>query len=495
MLQGLFRQFIPTLLYPLLSKMNDLNSPSVRSASASTIAVIAKSSNYASPESMLSCNFEYLMEMMTTELKSQTNNRSDLFSQCYCFYSLHSVIKNIMNYENEEHIEPQSLETRILLMVSLLSAMGMWFNRNFRKTTQELLQSIIVPQSLIRVYLSTFSQLNLLLDSGKLEREPLYEDNFRWTLLLEEFHKNQFFKSETNQVVDGENERDTFNISLNIAKNLITCADDVLMINSVLLSLPDLNLQCESLDLMKEVYKLLAVIQNMVKVNKNSTNDSLVDIGNPLLQHAHRYWLPLKSNLKSTVDSYLYQNAYYETGTARCHLAALLCNLVNVISTVSIYCSEFLAEKIEKDIFPLFSRVLDAFLKSAKDLTLTENDQDVFVAISDCLEKLFSKCKLGIALQTSIPSLSALILPFLGYGGTVGDKAFETMKTILAVKFDFSLRSLYRLSCTKFPDRPILHQITPEEDDMFCDEHSNILRNRCLDLIHFIEKEPELPLY
>jgi hypothetical protein len=112
--------------------------------------------------------------------------------------------------------------------------------------------------------------LNLLLDSGKLEREPLYEDNFRWTLLLEEFHKNQIFKSETNQVVDGENERDTFNISLNIAKNLITCADDVLMINSVLLSLPDLNLQCESLDLMKEVYKLLAVIQNMVKVRSHA---------------------------------------------------------------------------------------------------------------------------------------------------------------------------------------------------------------------------------
>lgn len=232
------------------------------------------------------------------------------------------------------------------------------------------------------------------------------------------------------------------------------------------------------------------------QVNKNSTNDSLVDIGNPLLQHAHRYWLPLKSNLKSTVDSYLCHNVYYETGTARCHLAALLCNLVDVISTLSIYCVEFLSEKIEKDIFPLFSRVLDAFLKSAKDLTLTENDQDVFVAISDCLENLFSKRKLGIALQTSIPSLSALILPFLAYEGTVGDKAFETLKTILAVKFDFSLRSLYHLSCTKFPERPILkNQITPEDDNVLCDEHSNILRNRCLDLIQFIEKEPELPLY
>jgi hypothetical protein len=250
--------------------MSDLNSPSVRSASSTTICVIAKSSNYTTSEVMLSSNVEYLMEMMTTELKNPTNNGSDRFSQGYCFYSLHSVIKNIMDYEGKEHVEPQSFETRILLIVSLLSAMGMWFNRNFKKNTEELLESIIVPRSLVRVYLSTFTQLNFLIGSEKLARAPLTEDDFHWENLLDEFQVNQHLKSETHLKADNfSNDSNNPKISSGISKSLITCTDEVLMINAVLLSLPDLKLQCESLDLMKQIYQLLAAIQNMVKVSLN----------------------------------------------------------------------------------------------------------------------------------------------------------------------------------------------------------------------------------
>jgi hypothetical protein len=520
-LQDQFRQFIPSLLYPLLSKISDLNSPSVRSASSATIASIAKSSNYTSPEVMLSCNFAYLMEIMTIELKNPTHNGTDFFSQSYCFYSLHSVIKNIIDYEGEDHIEPQLLETRILLIVTLLSTMGMWFNRNFKKSTEGLLRSIVVPLSLVRVYHSTFKQLNLLIRDDKSEgKSSRSEVGFKWEKLLVEFQMIHNLESETVRRADDSKKKKSNQISLNTLKSLISCADEVLQINTLLLSLPDLKLQCESLDLIKQIYQLLATIQNVAQVrshmkilfrdyqlvltitswiesqgNQSSAEDQLVDIGNPLLQHAHRYWLSLQSNLKSAVDSYLHRDAHFETESARGHLAALISSLISVISTLSDYCAEFLAEKVQKDIFPLFFQMLDTIFKGSNDFTLAENDQDVLVSVAICLTKMFSKYETGVALQATIPPLSAMILPFLGFGDIVGQKVFETMQAILAVNSDFTLRSLYHLSCTRFPERPLLHQPTIREDNTPQDECNVILRKRCLDLIRFIESGPELSLY
>lgn len=266
-----FSVFIPTLLYPLLSKLSDINCPLVRRTTLSAIDSISNSGGYRSSEDMLSHHFAYLMEVMTTELKCPSNGENELFSHHYCFYSLHSTIKYVIDYDSRLRVEPRSIETRILLLVDMLSSLGRWFNGNFKKNTDGLLRSVVVVNGMLQLYCSTFMQLNLLLMQPESKEDSfLEEDHFRWESLLVEFQLDEDVGVTDFGIpkIPSHIKEIKPDVSWSTLRKLIECTDSILMINSLLVSISDLRTQVDALALFKEIFELLAAIQRMVKVRK-----------------------------------------------------------------------------------------------------------------------------------------------------------------------------------------------------------------------------------
>lgn len=201
--------------------------------------------------------------------------------------------------------------------------------------------------------------------------------------------------------------------------------------------------------------------------------------------------MPFRAKLSSAIDIYLRSDHHTDAMPAHRHLVTLICHLIDTISVICMHCGDFIAGKIQKDIFPQISRLLQKFSLISTDIK--ESDQELVLCIFIHIKKLFSNIRTAVALLAIVPTLTGMILPFLANNGLIGDSAYEAFATVLVVDFDSSLRYLYDISGIGIPERVFLpHKQMASDDTM--NNHNSTLRRRCLALIVELETKAELQL-
>jgi len=282
-----FSKFIPTVIYPLVQKTNDLHSPPVQDAAFFTLSHISNATGYSSAQEMMFANYSYLMETLIAELSNPHSSEADLRSQAICFYSLHNII-DFMLKNKEQTIDAQAIETNMLLLTDMQASMTAWFNRQFKRSTQELLQCVMVPMGLVSVFISSANYLHEILSTlmpvPENNEHEIESEEFRWEDLLLEFEiEGPPTKEEesaaasiassnsrnANEDADTPLDGKSIPVSGHVLKRLTQVLQEVLTANSTLLSLPNSKLQRKSCELFSAAFKLLSSIQHHAKVRSN----------------------------------------------------------------------------------------------------------------------------------------------------------------------------------------------------------------------------------
>lgn len=280
-----FKKFIPTVLYPLVQKTSDLNSPSVQDAALLSLHNVSNATGYRCLDKMLHENFSYLMEILVSELSNPQSSEADLRSQAICFYSLHNMIDFMLLHRKETDGDDGIMETDVLLLTDMQASMSKWFNIQFRRSTRDLLRNTMVTMGLLSVFNSSATYLHKILSSMESEegkKEVLDSIQFQFENLLLEFQvatpselditspdsaKDSSPMFETlDESDEGSAEIRDIKISAHTLARLCRCLEDVLIINSNFLSVPDLKLQTKSCSLFNIAFKLLSTIQYHAKV-------------------------------------------------------------------------------------------------------------------------------------------------------------------------------------------------------------------------------------
>ncbi len=239
-----FAEYIPTILYPLLQKTSDINSAIVQKASLDTLKSISLSSGYKSLDEMLSTYFRYIIEVFSLELQAPFVLKSEdqLRQQAVCFYSLHAIVRFILTNAIKENGPRRSedcthiCDDRFMALIDIIQTINDWFNKNFKKNLEDLVQLMVVPLGMVQVFKGCTEYIDSLLQ------------------FYMKIHSN------TDKV-------EKLILPSNILSRLIDTIKQMMLTNSMFLSIPDLKLQRESCDLFGNCFHLLSTIQSYTKVS------------------------------------------------------------------------------------------------------------------------------------------------------------------------------------------------------------------------------------
>ena len=288
-----FTEYIPVVLYPLLQKTSDVNCALVQTSSFDTLSAISLSSGYKSFDEMLSVQFRYIIEIFSMELQgSFLQSEKHLRQQAVCFYSLHTIVKFILKSLIEQRNSEQKMnndsplvdDTQLMVIMEMIQTINAWFNKSFNKSINTLVTFMMVPLSMLQVFNVCMeyvdSQLHFRYDDSRESNSP---DENDWTNLLLQFEcdeVNENFKdgqegfkqhlssqnNSSNKDLPESNEKCFKSVlSVKILGRLALIIQQVMMTNSVFLSIPELKLQKESCDLLSQSFRLLYTLQGFCK--------------------------------------------------------------------------------------------------------------------------------------------------------------------------------------------------------------------------------------
>ena len=293
-----FNECLPTVLYPLLQKASDINSAIVQRTSLDTITAVSLSSGYRSFEEMLSTYFRYIVEVFTSELQGSFlfHSEKHLREQAVCFYSLHTVIKLILQSltkqkESERNTDsrcPPIDETQLMVLMDMIQTINTWFNKNFKKSVKNLVTMMVVPLGMLQVFKACTEYMDSLLQVSNVPEAQELNNDSPWMDLLLQFECDndneddditingregfqQYLTSKDHdlniELLEDTNEDEREQVlSSETLKRLIGIIQQVMLTNSMFLSIPDLRLQRESCDLFSNSFHLLNTIQCFGKV-------------------------------------------------------------------------------------------------------------------------------------------------------------------------------------------------------------------------------------
>lgn len=284
-----FNDFIPVVLYPLLQKTSDINCVILQKTAFDTIKQMSLSSGYASVDEMLSVQFRFIVEIISVELRgSFLESENHLRQQAVCFYSLHKVLKFMLESLTSERNQIQTTEmdsttidnTQLIVLLDMMQTINSWFNNNFKKDIKSLVALMMVPLSMLQVFKACIEYMDILVkfhSKDETNTQSLQDEEFNWRHLLLQFqcdHENvethcgqksiPVDEDPTNVNVILDNEEKVVGVPLlpaGILMRLKSTLGQVMLTNSVLLSLPELKIQREACDLLRQSFYLLHTLQ------------------------------------------------------------------------------------------------------------------------------------------------------------------------------------------------------------------------------------------
>lgn len=285
-----FNDYIPVVLYPLLQKTSDINCDALKERAFHTMTTFSLLSGYTSFDNMLSVHFRYIIEIFSMELRgSFIKSKKHLRQQAVCFYSLHKVVQYLLKSLTEKRQQLDcfdkeyysSDETQLMTLMDMVQTINVWFNTNFNMSIKSLTILMVVPLSMLQVFKLCIEYMNMLVKfrNGKPDKQALRDDYFPWTHLLLEFEciddQEESPKDKGKFELSSGDDIDAA-LSTIILSRLIVTMRQVMMTNSVILSLPELKVQKESCDLLRQSLILLSTIQfHCKKVSRIDYNSIL----------------------------------------------------------------------------------------------------------------------------------------------------------------------------------------------------------------------------
>jgi hypothetical protein len=217
------------------------------------------------------------------------------------------------------------------------------------------------------------------------------------------------------------------------------------------------------------------------------------EIGTSILRQVGSSWPAIKARLVSTSDEILFSQRaksvvvlrpqHVQSSSPNQELAVhrmFLAKLTSLIAAMSEGSGEFITDRFKNEVWPVISMQL-AFLVDKQDranrllessrekrrgvvlvtksnavmATFQDSEKSLILAIMDCLVRIFRVPDCGKALAGLIPSIGAVILPFLDNDEKVSALTLEALKTIAGIDCDALWRSLLLLSGRGIPSCPL----------------------------------------
>lgn len=237
--------------------------------------------------------------------------------------------------------------------------------------------------------------------------------------------------------------------------------------------------------------------------NGDPKDPDITNIGNPLLQSVHKYWPSLQIRFESATTLFLKS---YEANThvTRKHIIYLLSSILEVVSSVSGLCGDFIADKFRSGIWPQVSRLFEHLLmelegnreESKHSASYSRPEGVLFISMLNCTKSIFSSEECSIVLSSLIPTIGIMIFPLLSQHNNIGETAMDVIKTLVTVDSDCLWRALISASGSTVYQRPLLpHSNTNQFRIKPVDGIDALMADRANILMTFINELPEQNLW
>ncbi|CAB9502900.1 expressed unknown protein [Seminavis robusta] len=278
-----------------------------------------------------------------------------------------------------------------------------------------------------------------------------------------------------------------------------------------------LKLQIDSCTAMAEGFRFLAIVALICKDPENKTGTAILRQVNDAWPAIHARLVALTSEIRASrarsiviAQRHSAIPTFYATedvSTKRVFLSKLF-DLIAIMAECS---KEFIASRMQNDVFPLLGELLGDFVTNSSDLRESRRDGQAFsghihprqpsetlliVAMLTCFSKLFDRGVCGRSLAGFVPSVGTMILPFLGDAHVETSKACETtIRQMVRIDCDALWRPLVQLSggIVAVP-KPGESHPTSNTSVVANASSQTSLQHRAAELVMFINSLPEQPL-
>ena len=242
-----------------------------------------------------------------------------------------------------------------------------------------------------------------------------------------------------------------------------------------MLSHRSLTIEIQSCDVLIDCFRFLARVASVPppKVSEEIANGP----NNAILRQIHSAWPSISARLKAVsseikvgrsvsliIAPVSHGDSQVNIGEKRIFLSKLL----NLIATMTESSDDFMSRMFRSIVWPVMGEVLADLLKSEKSsanmlLTeegvkenLAESEQALLIAVMDCLRRIFAHRPTGLALAGLIPSIGAILFPFLEHEmEDISMACIETVRSLVRIDCDALWRPLLEMSGQRLAPCPL----------------------------------------
>jgi hypothetical protein len=530
LLQGDFRRFLPSCLFPLLEK--SIPGSSIRDIAMCTLGRIAMSCGYASHLLLIDDNLGSVVGTMSASLRipggRTLSGIVDLDKDVLDVAAVAALILRMV--DSMQDSELTSMLSRRNAVSGLLGVVKELMSR-FDHSNTRLDGDLETMVVFIRVYHATLQHMQR--EHSRFERaelEPSHRPNEPWLQLL------QRFKSRWDLPKGGFARHRETNESSSTGSNVLEAIDrETLIINThfaarilsrccYTLSSSSLFVQMKSVDALISGFSYLGWIAANIPPEAEDSNGPTTAI----LRQVHSTWTSIAARIEATTGSVTDSRKgavslfvckaipaprrAESIGEQRLFLSKLLMLIANMTECAG----DFMAERLRESVWPCLSRVVTMFLRRKNAATspqlnnairvptaqpYAESERSLLLSVMVLLQRVYAHRAVGLAMASVIPTTGAMVLPFLGdQDKDVSEGCEAALKCMLRIDYDSLWRPLLEISGRWLPGCPLLAESNRKERENWSvvatanHEPNFRLQEAAGRLIDFIESLPEQPL-
>jgi len=479
---------LPTILLPLLEKTGACNHYHVQQTAIEALDRVAGALGARSIASLVSRNFDYVMESLSLQLRSQmyTSRWGDITSVMSVLLQSTKECESMLEF-SKTNDHTVCCRSRTALLFDFVDSLMDSFDKTERRSHHPTKNSPSVL-GLIQCFRSTVHFLSASF-GFKCENKgssslSVTEFSFRWLNILAEFEDN-LQKTDSEDTIpaaieDETNERTTSSVSE--AEDLMKCEPrkeeeeqnrEILKYISrgvevtkkivsrccFFLSIREIKIQVASCETLLSGFEFLSYAEDFVKDIKDESDG----IGNPFLSSVSDCWPSIVSRLEATCDDLMIPFSSHTlthegtTVSTTSNFEVLFSHLLGLVATACERAGDFMTRRFEQDVWPLLSKLLGTYVrfKNGSRTKIGQAVQNIntgctspvtkdtaLVALLVFLSRIFMSNEFGITITPLILPLGVMALPLLSEEGQVADATVDVYKQMLARDCDTLWRTL-----------------------------------------------------
>ena len=501
---------LPTILYPVVEKAASVNSR-ISDRGMSILEYFSQCSSCRDLKSLFTRNIGLLTSSMMNRLRipggqsvtATTSN--DVHEDMMEVARVASLVFRVIG---EKRGSPDVMESRKDedFIFSCMDELARKFIHLFDRLTTKT----ISDESVSIAFLQLFDAIADILTSKSIQmgvgsnitEEKLHEvlDSFRIDRATKGFAKYHERKSGKflNPVKEDGIDMSLFRRGTSLASTLVPRC-------GYLLSHRSLFVQVRSCEVLNRLFQYLGQVALAIPSDDGEANGPRTAV----LRTTHDLWPSISSKLKTLSDEVTVPvqislllmkspNLLVDGSTNTAQKRVYFSKLLELSATMAECSDDFMEFRFRGDIWPCIRKILSSFLSRGdlgRGAKLSSSEQHLLLALINCLGRYFAHHPTGIALADLIPSVGALLLPFLRSGSDeIVTQCTEAFQHMLQIDCDSLWRQLVAFSEQDLPPCPLLvssQALIPKATQEGCMGGSSMLVVE--QLLSFADNLPEKP--